>query len=112
MCAHQNSSMNTQPVTLEQLARLYEARNAANKRMSQAMRVGDKTLITLAVQESSSFNKAYDAARKAYKKQQKTKRKADLRTTMIRWYLDQQQDQTPATGPTAECGDSVLLLQR
>ena len=82
--------MTTQPVTTEQLARLYAARNEANGRMSQALRSKDATLIRLAKEDSARWNRAYDDARKAYKKQQKAERKARLRTTMIRFYLDAQ----------------------
>lgn len=56
--------MNTQPVTVEQLARLYEAARQANS--------------------------AYDAARKQFKRQQKAKNKDAQLTTMIRFYLDAQ----------------------
>ena len=82
--------MTTQPVTTEQLARLYAARNEANGRMSQALRSKDATLIRLAKEDSARWNRAYDDARKAYKKQQKAERKARLRTTLIRFYLDAQ----------------------
>jgi len=80
--------MTNQSVTMEQLARLYAARNEANKRMSQAMRSKDENIIRLAKEDATRWNYAYDDARKAYKRQQKAKRKADLRTTMIKWYLD------------------------
>lgn len=73
-----------QTVTIEQLARLYQARNDANKRMSQAMRSKDATLIRLATQEASNFNKAYDAGRKQFKQQQKSAN----RTAKIRFYLN------------------------
>lgn len=86
--------MTDQPVTLEQLARLYRARNEANKRMSQAMRSKDKTLIALATAEASNFNKAYDAAQRSYKRQQKAVRKAQWRTTMIKFYLDHHESRT------------------
>ena len=82
--------MDTQPVTTEQLAKLYAARNEANGRMSQALRSKDATLIRLAKEDSARWNRAYDDARKAYKKQQKAERTARLRTTMIRFYLDAQ----------------------
>ena len=80
----------TQPVTLDQLARLYKARNLANARMSQALRGDDKTLIRLTKEDSARWNKAYDDARRQYKRQQKAERREQLRTTMIRFYLDQQ----------------------
>lgn len=77
-----------QAVTTEQLARLYHARNEANKRMSQALRTKDKTLVKLATDEASNFNRAYNAALRQYKRQQKAKARAQLRTTMIKFYLD------------------------
>ena len=78
----------SETITLDQLARLYQARNEANKRMSQAMRSKDKALIQLATAEASNFNRAYDAAQRAYKRQQKVARKAQWRSTLIRFYLD------------------------
>lgn len=80
--------MNPQPVTLDQLARLYQARNEANKRMSQAMRSKDRALIQLATAEASNFNRAYDAAQRAFKRQQKKARREQWRTTMIKFYID------------------------
>lgn len=77
-----------QPVTVDQLARLYQARNEANKRMSQALRGGDKMVIRLATSEASNFNRAYDDARRAFKRQQKAERREQLRTSMIRFYMD------------------------
>ena len=44
--------MDAQPVTTEQLARIYAARNEANKRMSQALRTRDKAAIALAEQQA------------------------------------------------------------
>lgn len=58
-------------VTLEQLARIYQARNEANKRMSQARRTRDQVVTALATAEASNFNRAYAAALRQYKKQQK-----------------------------------------
>lgn len=75
-------------ITMEQLARLYQARNEANKRMSQAMRAGDKTVIRLATTEASNFNRAYAAALRGYKRQQKAARKKEMTTTMIKFYMD------------------------
>lgn len=80
--------MNTQPVTLEQLARLYQARNEANGRMSAALRGKDATLIRLAKDDATRWNQAYDDARKQFKKQQKAEQRARWRTTMIKFYLD------------------------
>ena len=80
--------MDDQPVTLDQLARLYQARNEANSRMSAALRSKDRALIQLATAEASNFNRAYDAAQRAFKRQQKAARRAQWRSTLIRFYLD------------------------
>lgn len=80
--------MDTQTVTIDQLARLYAARNEANGRMSQAMRSKDATLIRLAKEDATRWNHAYDDARKAYKKQQKAAQRERWRTQMIRYYMD------------------------
>ena len=80
-----------QLVTLDQLARLYQARNEANKRMSQALRTKDNTLVRLATDEASNFNRAYNAALRQYKRQQKAAARAQWRTTMIRFYMDYQE---------------------
>lgn len=85
-----------QPVTLDQLARLYRARNEANKRMSQALRTRDKTLVKLATDEASNFNRAYAAALRRHKRQQKAKARAQWRTTMIRFYMDCQEKSSAA----------------
>ena len=76
-----------QPATLDQLARLYQARNEANGRMSQALRSKDATLIRLAKEDSARWNRAYDDARKAWKKQQKKRQREQWRTTMIKFYM-------------------------
>lgn len=55
----------TQPVTTEHLAELYAAANKDNS--------------------------AYGAARRRYKQQQKATNRAELRTTMIRFYIDIQE---------------------
>ena len=65
----------SQPVSTEQLARLYQARNDANKRMSQALRGGDNVVIGLATSESSNYNRAYAYALRGYKRQQKVANK-------------------------------------
>ena len=85
-----------QTVTLDQLARLYRARNEANKRMSQALRTKDNTLVRLATDEASNFNQAYAAALRQYKRQQKAKARAQWRTTMIRFYMDCQEESSTA----------------
>jgi len=83
-------------VTLDQLARLYRARNEANKRMSQALRTKDEMLARLATDEASNFNRAYNAALRQYKRQQKSKARAQWRTTMIRFYMDCQEKSSAA----------------
>ena len=83
--------MNLQPVTLDQLAKLYRARNDANGRMSQALRSKDATLIRLAKEDATRWNQAYDDARKAYKRQQKAAQRAKWRTTMIKFYMHHQE---------------------
>lgn len=90
------TSETTQPVTLDQLARLYRARNEANKRMSQALRSRDATVIRLAKDDARRWNQAYDDARKAYKRQQKKQRREQWRTQIIRFYLDQHDAQQAA----------------
>lgn len=75
-------------ITVEQLARLYQARNEANKRMSQAMRAGDKTVIRLATSEATNFNRAYAAALRGYKRQQKSASRSAATTAAIKFYLD------------------------
>lgn len=52
------------------------------------MRSKDATLTRLATAEASNFNRAYDAAQRAYKRQQKAANRAELRNTMIRLCLD------------------------
>lgn len=83
--------MNPQPVTIDQLARLYQARNEANKRMSQALRSKDKAAIAAAKAEATNFNKAYNDAHKVYKRQQKKHQREQWRTKLIRFYLDAQE---------------------
>lgn len=63
-----------QSVTIDQLARLYGARNEANKRMSQAMSA--KSGVVDAKTEAGRLNRAYVDALKVYKRQQKTSMKA------------------------------------
>lgn len=61
-----------QPITIGQLARLYQARNEANKRMSQALRA--KSGVAEAKSEAGRLNRAYVDALKTYKRQQKSNR--------------------------------------
>ena len=63
-----------QSVTIDQLARLYQARNIANKRMSQALRA--KSGVAEAKAEAGRLNRAYVDALKVYKHQQKSAMKA------------------------------------
>ena len=81
--------MTTQPITLEQLARLYGARNAANAGMSAALRAGEPGRVAEAKAAARELNIAYEAARKAYKRQQK----AANRAAQISFYLDALENQ-------------------
>jgi len=81
-----------QSVTIEQLARIYEARNAANKAMGQALRTRSHLVITAAKAEAGRLNRAYDAAKAAYKRQQKTARKAREKTTSAQKTTAEQPD--------------------
>lgn len=82
-----------QSITTEHLAELYAAANQANSDLSRAQRAKprDRDAIERARQRSSALNSAYDAARRRYKKQQKAASRAELRNTMIRFYLDAQE---------------------
>jgi len=82
---------NNNQITLNQLARLYQARNEANKRMSQALRSKDKAAIAAAKAEATNLNKAYNDAHKVYKRQQKKHQREQWRTKLIRFYLDAQE---------------------
>lgn len=77
-------------ITLEQLARLFEAANKANSELAAAHRAKprDKDLIERLRQRSRALNSAYDAVRRQYKRQQKAAQKAAMLTTMIGFYLD------------------------
>jgi hypothetical protein len=79
-----------QPVTLEQLARLFEAARQANSDLDAARRVkpSDPDAIERLRQRSRALNSAYDAARRQHKRQQKAARKAEMTTTMIKFYMD------------------------
>lgn len=78
-----------QPVTLDQLARLYRARNTANADMSVALRAGEPGRVADAKAAARELNIAYEAARKAYKRQQK----AANRAAQISFYLDTPENQ-------------------
>ena len=82
-----------QPVTLEQLARLFEAANKANSELSAARcaKPRDPDLIERLRQRSRALNSAYDAARRQHKRQQKAAQKSEMLTTMIGFYLDHQE---------------------
>lgn len=60
-----------QPITLEQLARLYQARNKANSILAMRRRMKAPAPLMAAKEEAIRLNKAYEAARISYKKQQK-----------------------------------------
>ena len=79
-----------QPVTLEQLARLFEAANKANSELSAAhrMKPRDPDLIERLRQRSRALNSAYDAARRQHKRQKRAAQKSAMLTTMIGFYLD------------------------
>jgi len=67
-----------QPVTLDQLARLYGARNEANSRLTLAHRAGSKAgSIGDARKTARTMNADYEAALKQYKHQQKAARRAN-----------------------------------
>lgn len=78
VCGADGMSAPAQAVTTEQLARLYQARNEANKRMGQALRTGDRALISDAKSQARDFNLAYDEAKATYKRQQKAARRAAM----------------------------------
>ncbi len=82
-----------QPVTLDQLARLYAAANQSNSDLAAAHRIKprDPDAIERLRQRSKALNSSYDAARRQYKRQQKAAHRAQWRTTMIRFYLDHQE---------------------
>lgn len=66
-----------QSVTIDQLARLYGARNEANSRLTLAHRAGSKAgSISDARKAARTLNSAYEAALKQYKHQQKAAMKA------------------------------------
>lgn len=81
------------PITLDQLARLFDAANKANSELAAAHRAKprDRDAIERARQRSSALNSAYDAAKRQYKRQKKAKARAQWRTTMIRFYMDRQE---------------------
>lgn len=83
------------PPSVDQLAELYAAANKANSDLSAAMRAKprDRELVERMRQRSSELNSAYDAARRRFKQQQKSARRASMRTQMIRFYIDVRQHQ-------------------
>ena len=82
-----------QPITLDQLARLYAARNQANSELSKAhcAKPRDPDLIERMRQRAGALNGAYVQALKRYKRQQKAARRGEWRSTMIRFYIDHQE---------------------
>ena len=87
------------PVTLERLARLFEAANKSNSELSAAhcAKPRDPDLIERLRQRSRALNSAYDAARRQHKRQQKAARRGEWRTTMIGFYLDYKEARENAT---------------
>lgn len=85
--------MVSQPISVEQLARLYDARNRANSELSKAhnTKPRDPDLVVRMRQRASALNGAYNSALKQYKRQQKAARRGEWRTTMIRFYMDHQE---------------------
>lgn len=82
--------MTTAAITIDQLAQMYQAANAANSDMSAAMRDRPRNpaLIEQLQQRSRELNSAYAAAKRRYKRQQKSEQRDAMRSTMIRFYLD------------------------
>lgn len=78
----------TQPVTMDQLAQLYQARNLANSNLAKAMRSKDKARITEARAAASQLNIAYVRLFRRFKRQQKAENRGARRTAMIRFYID------------------------
>ena len=78
------------PITLDQLARLFDAANKANSDLAAAHRAKprDCDAIERARQRSSALNGAYHAAKRQYKRQKKAAQKSAMMTTMIGFYLD------------------------
>ena len=87
-----------QPITLEQMARLFDAANKANSELAAAHRAKprDQDLIVRIRQRSGALNSSYHAAKRQYKRQQKAAARAQWRTTMIRFYMDYQEKSSAA----------------
>ena len=79
-----------QPITLDHLARLFDAANKANSELSAAhcAKPRDRDLIERLRQRSRALNSAYDAARRQHKRQTKAAQRSATLTTMIGFYLD------------------------
>ena len=75
-------------MTDEQLAHLYRAANQANSDLAAAYRSKDKAMIGMLRDRSRELNSAYAAAKRRYKRQQKSEQRDAMRSTMIRFYLD------------------------
>ncbi len=86
-----------QPVTLDQLARLFDAANKANSELAAAHRAKprDRDTVERARQRSSALNSAYDAAKRQYKRQKKAAQRSAMLTTMIGFYLDYKEANSP-----------------
>ena len=78
------------PLTLDQLARLFDAANKANSELAAAhcAKPRNRDAIERARQRSSALNSAYHAAKRQYKRQQKAAQKSAMMTMMIGFYLD------------------------
>ncbi len=75
-------------MTDEQLAQLYQAANQANSDLAAAYRNRDTAMIGMLRDRSRELNSAYAAAKRRYKRQQKSEQRDAMRSTMIRFYLD------------------------
>ena len=81
-------------IGVEQLARLYEAANTANKLYAAARKERAPIPVREKLFESArEINSAYDRAKRQFKRQQKAAHKSALLTQQIKFYLDQQEAQ-------------------
>lgn len=88
-------------VTIDQLAQLYQAANQANSDLAAAYRNRDTAMIGMLRDRSRELNRSYAAAKRRRKRQQKSSGRDKIRTTMVRWYLDQQACNAPAPAAAA-----------
>ena len=79
-------------MTLQQLAWLFEEARRSNAAYDASRKAGQPREVPNMMREACRVaNQTYDAARRKYKRLQKADNRADMRTTMIRFYLDQQE---------------------